>query len=216
VIFCAAFFLSQRCELNFNGYTAEPSTWYVRSRWFFKFLGWLLFRIRVIGKENIPRGNYIVIGNHLSWIDPFLLVTILPARPRLYFIGARQTVNRKWKERVMQKFDVMIPVERGAQWVGKDIFKKPSAVLRVDAVLGLFPEGALGTREGDLLPLQRGIGHILLNTPCSILPIALSGVQELYFGKALTVTIGKPFQICVDGLDHRRAIDAAVAQVEKK
>ena len=80
-----------------SAYSHEPPGWYLRSRLLFQVLARILFKVRVIGRENIPEGNYIVVGNHLSWIDPFLLMLILPARPRLYFIGAQQAVNRGWK-----------------------------------------------------------------------------------------------------------------------
>ncbi|MBM3129871.1 MAG: 1-acyl-sn-glycerol-3-phosphate acyltransferase [Chloroflexi bacterium] len=198
-----------------NGFvcTRDPRGWYVRARWMFQVLARLLFRLRVVGRENIPAGNYIVVANHLSWIDPFLLVAVLPARPRLYFIGARQAVNRDWKARLVRKFDMLIPFERGASWVGKDVLAKPLQVLTTGAVLGLFPEGNLGPAEGAVQPLCSGIGHLALNARCSILPIALCGVRELYFGKPITLIIGKPFRAQVDGMTRREALDAAVAQV---
>jgi 1-acyl-sn-glycerol-3-phosphate acyltransferase len=191
----------------------DPRGWYVGARWAFQVLARLLFRLRVSGRQNIPAGNYIVVANHLSWIDPFLLMLVLPARPRLYFIGARQAVNRDWKARLVRKFDVLIPFERGAAWVGKDVFAQPLRVLAAGAALGLFPEGNLGSTEGALLPLRQGIGHLALRAQCPILPVALSGVRELYLGKPITLIIGKPFRAQVDGLARRAALDAAVALV---
>ncbi|MCI0475823.1 MAG: 1-acyl-sn-glycerol-3-phosphate acyltransferase, partial [Anaerolineales bacterium] len=195
------------------GYTRDPLGWYVHARWMFQVFVRLLFRMRVVGRANIPAGNYIVVANHLSWIDPFLLVAVLPARPRLYFIGARQAVNRDWKARLVQKFDMLIPFERGASWVGKDVFAKPLQVLAAGAVLGLFPEGNLGPTEGALQPLRSGIGHIALRAQCLILPVALCGVRELYLGKPITLFIGKPFRVQVEGLARREALNAAVDQV---
>lgn len=190
----------------------------VRYRLFRIFLilaGAVLFRVRITGQENIPAGNYIVVGNHLNWIDPFLLMIALPAEPRLYFIGARQIMNRPWKTWLMANFDGMIPVDRGAGWVGKDIFSKPLQVLESGAVLGLFPEGHNGHAEGTLEPLQTGIGHFLLHAPghYCVLPVALSGVQELYWRKRLTVTIGKPFQVRVEGANRHLQVESATQQV---
>jgi 1-acyl-sn-glycerol-3-phosphate acyltransferase len=193
--------------------TRAPRSWYVRARWTFQILARLLFRLRVVGRANIPAGNYIVVANHLSWIDPFLLMLVLPEYPRLYFIGARQALNRDWKARLAQKFDVMIPFERGATWVGKNVFAKPLQVLAAGAVLGLFPEGNLGPAEGALQPLRHGIGHIALRAQCPILPVALCGARELYLGKPITLIIGKPFRVQADGLARREALNAAVSQV---
>jgi len=205
--------------------TAEPETrgraaitwralaWYRVSRWAFRALGLILFRIHVEGRANVPAGNYVVVANHLSWIDPFLLMMYLPAEPRLYFIGAQQAVNMGWKDWLVRHFDMMIPFQRGAAWVGRQVLDRPRQVLRAGAVLGLFPEGRLGPREGEMLPLQRGIGHILLLADYPVVPVAISGVQELYLRKPVKVTIGEPLRIVTTGLGHHAAIDAAVEQV---
>jgi 1-acyl-sn-glycerol-3-phosphate acyltransferase len=88
--------------------------------------------------------------------------------------------------------------------------------LKSGAVLAFFPEGDSGSREGELMPLQRGIGHFILRADYPILPIALSGTLELYWQKEITLTIGKPFRVNVAGLNHRAAIGAAVEQVTKE
>ncbi len=190
--------------------------WYRLSRRFFHLAARVLFRVTLIGQENVPPGNYIVIGNHLSWIDPFLFMIALPPEPRLYFVGAAQAVNRGWKARLIRRFDVMIPFERGAAWVGKDMFKKCFEVLRAGAVLGIFPEGTLGQKEGELLPLQRGIGHLVLKAGCPVLPVALSGVRELYLRKPVTVIIGQPFSVATTGMDRHAEVDAAVERVTRE
>ena len=175
-----------------------------------------LFRVQVIGMENLPIGNYIALANHLRWIDPFLLLAILPPEPRVYFIGARQAFTTRWKIWLMKVYDAWIPAERGARWVGKDVFEKPLAVLESGAVLAFFPEGDSGSCEGQLMPLKRGIGHFVLQADCAILPVALSGTLELYWHKPITVILGKPFRVQVGDLPHHAAIDAAVEQVTQK
>ena len=195
--------------------TPRARTWYRRSRWGFRLIGFILLNIRVTGRENVPPGNYIVVANHLNWIDPFLLVMYLPAEPRVCFIGAQGAVNRGWKDRMLARFDILIPVRRGAAWLGRDVLEKPKEVLSAGAVLGIFPEGKLGPSEGDMLPLERGIGHIVVSSGFPVLPVAISGVQELYFRKPVTVTIGKPLRVVTEGLNHRAAIDATVQQVDR-
>ncbi len=196
--------------------TSRPTLRLRIARWTLARLIYLFFRVRVRGAENIPSGNYIALANHLLWLDPFLLFALLPAEPRVYFIGANQAVNRGWKAWLMQVFDVMIPFERGARWVGREVFAKPLRVLKGGAVLAFFPEGDSGHEEGKLMALQRGIGHIILQADYPVVPIALSGTLELYWRKELVVTIGKPFRARVDGLSHREAIDTAVEQVTRE
>lgn len=195
--------------------TPRASAWYRCARWAFWLIGSLLFRMRAVGRENIPTGNYVVVANHLSWIDPFLLMMYLPAEPRLYFVGAQQAVNRGWKDWVVRHFDMMISFQRGAAWMGREVLEKPKRVLAAGAVLGIFPEGGLGPAEGELMPLQRGIGHILIAAGCPVLPVAISGVQELYLRKPVAVAIGKPFTVAAAGLSHHAAIDLAVQSADE-
>lgn len=192
-----------------------PPFWYQLFYRFLQIVAHGLFRIRIGGVENIPAGSYIVVANHLSWVDPFLMMLALPPRTRLYFIGAKQAVDCPWKAWLMRRFEILIPFERGAAWMGKTSLVRSFKVLDAGAILGIFPEGRVGFREGDLLPIQRGIGHVLLHSNHPILPIALSGTQELYFRKPITVTIGKPLQVNIAGLDRRAAIDLIVTQVQK-
>ena len=49
-----------------------------------------IFRIRFEGGEHLPPGPAIYCFNHLSWVDPFVLMAILPFRPRLFFFGPKE------------------------------------------------------------------------------------------------------------------------------
>src|SRR5918912_1509701 len=58
----------------------------------------VLFRIQVDGRERIPAGRPLICAaNHLSWLDPFLLMAILPLAPRRYAIGNASAVRPAWR-----------------------------------------------------------------------------------------------------------------------
>ncbi|MBI5877965.1 MAG: 1-acyl-sn-glycerol-3-phosphate acyltransferase [Chloroflexi bacterium] len=178
--------------------------------------GRALFDIRVEGRRNVPRGNCVIVANHLSWLDVLLLMIYLPPEPRVYVLGAAQAVDRPWKARLMEWVDCMIPVVRGAEWVGKDALTKPLKVLRAGASLLLFPEGEVGTREGQLLPLKTGIGHLLKRADVPVLPIALSGTRELWWHKPIRIIVGQPFHASVPRGDLHSAVPHIVAQVAEQ
>src|SRR5260370_14249859 len=47
----------------------------------------LCFQFEVEGGENIPSsGNYIVIANHLNWLDELALLLLFPVEPPLHFL----------------------------------------------------------------------------------------------------------------------------------
>src|ERR1700730_19240030 len=56
----------------------------------------LLFRLRVSGREDIPPGpHYVLISNHLNWLDPFTLLLAFPPEPRLDFLADPETLVKK-------------------------------------------------------------------------------------------------------------------------
>jgi 1-acyl-sn-glycerol-3-phosphate acyltransferase len=175
---------------------------------------WLLFDVRIEGRQNIPKGNCIVVANHLSWIDHLLVMTVLPIEPRPYLVGASQSISSPFKAWLLNTLGGVIPFERGADYVGKDTLARPLQVLECGASLVLFPEGDVSKEEGKLLPLRSGIGHFAMRADYPIVPIALSGVRELYWRKPIRVIIGKPFRVRVEEKNRRAAIDSAVRQVD--
>jgi 1-acyl-sn-glycerol-3-phosphate acyltransferase len=47
-----------------------------------------LFRITVDGRERIPTDrNYVLIANHLNWLDSFAILATFPIEPRVHFLG---------------------------------------------------------------------------------------------------------------------------------
>ena len=44
------------------------------------FLLRLFFRVKPIGRENIPQGSAIVCSNHSNWADPFIIANCVHKR----------------------------------------------------------------------------------------------------------------------------------------
>src|ERR1051326_5648247 len=60
----------------------------------------LTFRFTVRGRDNIPRsGTYIVIANHLGWMDAMTILTVFPIEPRIHMLadptGNTANIDRK-------------------------------------------------------------------------------------------------------------------------
>ena len=51
------------------------------------------FNIEVEGLELVPRGEPLIVAAapHRNWIDPFLILQVLPPLPRTYFLAAADT-----------------------------------------------------------------------------------------------------------------------------
>ena len=149
-----------------------------------------LFRVQVVGLENVPPGPVIACANHLGWAEAFLILAHLPAEPRVYVLGDRSTVLcNAWRTRVIDAFQVLVPVDRG----------KPREALRlIDDLLCrggsllIFPEGHIGEREGALQALQPGAAYLSVQHGIPLLPIGVTGTRELWLRRTITIRIGAP------------------------
>jgi 1-acyl-sn-glycerol-3-phosphate acyltransferase len=79
----------------------------------------------------------------------------------------------------------------------------------------LFPEGRLGTAEGNLhLPLKRGTVIYALRSGVPIVPISLIGTHDLFLRKNLTIRFGEPLQFSQTNRPKRQEIDLALEALQ--
>ncbi len=153
----------------------------------------LCFRFDVRGRENIPRsGNYVVIANHLNWLDEFTLLYLLPVEPRLHFLADPTIlVTRKlqwWLVRITGGYVPVVRERRG----DRALFRHVDRCLEAGGAIAIFPEGNYGQKEGELLPFHKGFAHFAIKAGVPVIPVALSGTKDLWFRKRIEVVIGRP------------------------
>lgn len=153
----------------------------------------LLFTFDVTGRENIPRsGTYVVIANHLNWLDEFTLLWLMPIEPRLHFLADPTIlVTRKfqwWMVRTTGGYVPVIRERRGDQ----ALFRHVDHCLEIGGAVAIFPEANYGPKEGELLPFKKGFAHFAIKAGVPVVPVAMSGTKDLWFRKRIKVVIGKP------------------------
>jgi 1-acyl-sn-glycerol-3-phosphate acyltransferase len=153
----------------------------------------LLFRLRATGREKIPRsGTYVVIGNHLGWMDAVTLSIFFPIEPRLHFLADPTGMMRQpllWA--LVRATGGLVPVAR-ARHGDRTLFKYVDRCLELGGAIALFPEADFGPREGELLPFKKGFAHFAVDAGVPVLPIALSGTKDLWLRKPITLIVGNP------------------------
>ena len=186
-------------------------------RFLLRLLRWLfarLFRIEVRGRENIPPGSYLLVANHLNWSDPFVLLTILPDEPRVYFIGKQEEVFKTWWRRaILDWVGGVIPVSQTSHRSHQDLVTRTAATLAAGAVVGILPEGATSPEVGKLLPVMTGVGYLAIRSEVPMLRIALAGTSDLYLGRRITVTIAPPLAAATEPRALKHRAEATVEQV---
>ena len=102
----------------------------------------LMYRVEVEGKENIPKDNkFIVCGNHLSSLDPFLVSFVMP-KP-VAFMAKKELFESNDKRHHLIHLLGAFSVDREKPEIST--FKTVRDISQTDWPLGIFPEG--GTRK---------------------------------------------------------------------
>jgi 1-acyl-sn-glycerol-3-phosphate acyltransferase len=156
--------------------------------------GLLRFNIEVEGLECLPRGEPLIIAAapHRNWIDPFLILQVLPPLPRTYFLAAADTAgNRRWKRILIELAGGMVPVATRGK-LNRDGLALSLAILEHGNRVGIFPEGWGAKPDPEIMPLKRGVAFISQHSGCRVLPVALAGTTDLWRGKTLRVRIAPP------------------------
>src|SRR6202521_1384714 len=154
---------------------------------------YLCFRFQTRGRENIRRsGNYVVIGNHLNWLDEFAILLLFPVEPRLHFLANPTIlVTRKVQWFLVRATGGFVPVVQGRHG-DPALFRHVDRCLEVGGAVAIFPEGNYGPTEGELMPFKKGFAHFAIKAGVPVVPVALSGTKDLWFRKRIRVVIGTP------------------------
>ncbi len=162
----------------------------------FRFWFARLYRVETQHPELIPEtGPVILVANHESMIDPFLLGLATP-RPVRYMAKAEL-----WRSpsmgRVMDALGCF-PVERGTG--DRLALGRAVHLLEEDQVLGIFPQGTcLPYRDR---PWFRGAARLALATGTTVVPVCIVGSERaLRPGKfklglpQIKVIVGEPIPV---------------------
>ena len=171
-------------------------------------------RIRFDGRERLPAGPAIYCFNHLSWADPFILLAILPFRPRLSFFGPKEEdMSSGGRNRVMHWTGTTIPYKPGKNDL-LDATRRVDAAIKAGGVVAIAGEGRIGAIESALLPLNDGPAYFALRSHVPLVPIAISGTSWLRFGGRVRVQVGEP--IVIDGRPDRATIALASERLRER
>ena len=146
--------------------------------------------LKVYGRENVPKDKFfIVASNHMSAIDPFLLVDAVQ-RPVAYM--AKKELFYKPVARFF--LDLLGAFAVNREKLGVSTIKTALGIKKTNWVLGLFPQGKRET-DGNMDNITRGFAGLAKTLKCDILPVAITGAlkeDRKPFESKITIRIGKP------------------------
>jgi 1-acyl-sn-glycerol-3-phosphate acyltransferase len=153
----------------------------------------LVYRFKVRGDDKIPvTGPAILVCNHVSFVDPVLLMAASP-RP-IRFIMDHQIFRLPvlgWFFRLAGA--IPIASQRDDPAVYAQAFERARRVLEAGELLCIFPEGAI-TRDGALGEFKGGVMKLLETNPVPVIPLALQNLWGSFFSRAGGSAMSQPFR----------------------
>lgn len=153
------------------------------------FLLKVIYGIKVINKENIPKeGPVILVGNHKHNYD---FISLISGTKRIvHFLGKQELIDKHgW---LFKRLPV-IPVDRSAK-NNKEAMEEAIKLLNKGEVVGIFPEGTFNKTEYVIMPFKYGAVRIASVTSATIVPFAITGEYKR-FRRSLKIEYGKPYKI---------------------
>lgn len=147
----------------------------------------LLWKFDIEGERpaDIDTKGYVVVANHESQADPFLL-SFLPWDMRWV---AKEDLFKQPLSGWAMRLGGDIPLRRGEGESVRACLLECERAIRAGISVMMFPEGTRSP-TGDLLPFKDGAFDLAIRAGVPILPIALAGTRAMrpkhsrWFGKA--------------------------------
>lgn len=133
----------------------------------------IFFRLKVEGKENIPkRGPFILASNHLSFLDPIALGVASPRK--LNFIARHDLFSFRFFGWLIAHLGAFpIKRDRPDLWAIREGLRR----LHKGEALVLFPEGTRNP-DGVLGEGHSGVGWLALKANVPICPVFIEGTER--------------------------------------
>ena len=169
------------------------------------FIFFVIFRLHVEGRENVPQtGAIIVAPNHKSDWDPPLIGVAFNTRI-IHYMAKEELFKNPFLGWLIRQFGTF-PVKRGT--VDRTAIRQALRELKAGNPLGIFPEGTRIRREG-LGRFHSGMASLALMTGTPVVPVAVIGSRWMAHKKGpLAVLIGKPVEV-----KKQRPTDEKVAEL---
>jgi len=185
----------------------------------------------VRGTEFVPAtGPAVIVANHLSWLDGFLLPMASPRPVRMVVYGPN--IRGKFLRMLSDQWRFILFDPRPKS-IGTAL-KTIQAGLADGDVIGIFCEGGI-SRTGQILGFKRGLEWLLERVEAPIVPAHIDGMWgsllsfsegryftkrlRLFFGgtlggfrRPLTLTFGQPLPVGAHPNEARLALQELTAQ----
>src|SRR5947209_1108529 len=124
------------------------------------------YRVRAVGIANLPPGGFLLLPNHITWVDALVLQLACPRAIR--YIIDEEFYHKPFLRPFLRAVGC-IPIESRK---ARSAIRAATEQIAAGEIVCLFPEGQL-TRSGTLLRLRRGYEVIAQHANAPVVPVWL-------------------------------------------
>ena len=171
-------------------------------------------KVEIVGLDRFDnQGTYIYMCNHVSNIDPPI---VIPAIPKRTSVLVKKEVFRFPVLATAMRMGSLVPVDRTDRDSAINSLKKAQEVLASGVNMTVFPEGTRSI-SGDLLPFKKGPFYMALESGVSVIPMTILGTRAIWPKGKFAITPGTATVVFHPPIDpkqypDREALVAAVRQ----
>ena len=189
--------------------------YYVSPNFFQRFV-WIPLRLfminfcslRIKGVKNVKNidGNMIFASNHLSEMDPLLIVSCLPffrgILPLIYVARQKKHYKVVWWKQILYGGTFFRIIGAYPSYKGMNNYEQALShhidVIKRGHNVAIFPNGKIVKGKKEVVKAGGGIAYLSITSGLPIIPIKIKGTQDLkfkdfYSGKRqISFTFGKP------------------------
>jgi 1-acyl-sn-glycerol-3-phosphate acyltransferase len=132
-------------------------------------------RVETIGLDKIdPARSYIFMSNHVSNIDPPILVPLIPRRSSV--LVKKELFRVPILSRAM-RMGSLVPVDRGNREAGIEAVSAAKKVIQQGLNMVIYVEGKRSF-DGKLLPFKKGPFYLAMECGVPVVPVTMVGSHE--------------------------------------
>lgn len=154
----------------------------------------IYLRLSRQGRKNSRiKGGTIVAANHRSFLDPFVIGCCLPWGKPMNYVAKVELFEKRWQGFILCRVGAF-PIRRGE--ADEAAIETAETVLARGGTICIFPEGTR-IRKGSLGTPKRGVGRLALRSGVPVVPVAISGSENVRNGFAIRprkvkIRVGRP------------------------
>lgn len=144
-------------------------------------------RVETVGLDKLDFGlTYIFMSNHVSNVDPPILLPLIPRRTSV--MVKKELFRYPILGRVM-RFGSLVPVDRGNRESGIAAVRAAAEVIREGVNMSIYVEGHRSF-DGKLLPFKKGPFYLAEECGVPIVPVTIVGSHYVMPKKRFAIKPG--------------------------